>query len=178
MSADSSSSTSSSSTPVTASHAPNKGSGLPRSSDPASPKYRIERYPFFLMSHALGRYNRRMERALRAIDSDQPHWRILMILGQYGTTAVSRIADLAVLKLSTVTRIIQRMARDGLVITATSTRDRRVTEVTLTENGWQALEEVRRVAGRIAREAFAEMDRSEVETLIEILAKLDTRLEG
>ncbi len=130
------------------------------------------------MAHALGRYNRRMERALRAIGSDQPHWRILMILGQYGTTAISRIADLAVLKLSTVTRIIQRMARDGLVTTATSNRDRRVTEVTLTERGEEALAEVRHVAGRIAREAFAEIDRNEIETLIAILSTLDSRLES
>ncbi|GIX17499.1 MAG: hypothetical protein KatS3mg119_1685 [Rhodothalassiaceae bacterium] len=154
-----------------------RGRPLPPESDPGHARFHSSRYPFYLMAHALGSYGRHMERALKRIGTDQPHWRILAILGENGTTPVSRIADKAVYKLSTVTRIIQRMEAKGLVTTRRSPRDARVTEVTLTPMGEAELRRVRAVASRIANEAFAGFSREEIATLIALLTRVDSALE-
>lgn len=150
---------------------------LPPESDPGHVAFRIDRYPFYLIAHTLGRYVRRMERALHRVGADQPHWRILVILGERGPSPVSRIADLAVYKLSTVTRILQRMEAAGLVTMRRSRRDGRVTEVSLTPDGEAQLRRIRAVGSAVANEAFAGFSRAEILTLIELLTRLDAALE-
>ncbi len=150
---------------------------LPPESDPGHVAFRIDRYPFYLIAHTLGRYVRRMERALHRVGADQPHWRILVILGERGPSPVSRIADLAVYKLSTVTRILQRMEAAGLVSMRRSRRDGRVTEVSLTPEGEAQLRRIRAVGSVVANAAFSDFSRAEILTLIELLTRLDAALE-
>ncbi len=150
---------------------------LPSESDPGHVAFRIDRYPFYLIAHTLGRYVRRMEKALHRVGADQPHWRILVILGERGPSPVSRIADLAVYKLSTVTRILQRMEAAGLVTMRRSRRDGRVTEVSLTPEGEAQLRRIRAVGSVVANDAFSGFSRAEILTLIELLTRLDAALE-
>ncbi|RMF70991.1 MAG: MarR family transcriptional regulator [Alphaproteobacteria bacterium] len=155
----------------------NRTRPLPAESDPGHVAFRIDRYPFYLIAHTLGRYVRRMEKALRRVGADQPHWRILVILGERGPSPVSQIADLAVYKLSTVTRILQRMEAAGLVSMRRSRRDGRVTEVSLTPEGEAQLRRIRAVGSAVANEAFSGFSRAEILTLIELLTRLDAALE-
>ncbi len=150
---------------------------LPPESDPGHVAFRINRYPFYLIAHTLGRYVRRMEKALRRVGADQPHWRILVILGERGPSPVSQIADLAVYKLSTVTRILQRMEAAGLVTMRRSRRDGRVTEVSLTPQGEAQLRHIRAVGSVVANDAFSGFSRAEIHALIELLTRLDAALE-
>ncbi len=152
-------------------------SPLPPDSDPGHVQFRIARYPFYLLAHTLGQYTRKMESALRRVNADQPHWRILVILGERGPSPVSQIADLAVYKLSTVTRILQRMEAAGLVTMRRSRRDGRVTEVSLTPEGEAQLRRIRAVGSVVANDAFSGFSRAEVLTLIELLSRLDAALE-
>ena len=103
--------------------------------DPASPGFRVELSPFFQMNRTVGAYGLTMERALRAVGMDIPRWRVLMLAHERGPVSVGEIADGGVLKLSTATRVVQRLRDEGLVRLRRSSVDARVTEVQTTAAG-------------------------------------------
>lgn len=129
--------------------------------DPGTPDFRLERYPFYLLNRTVGRYNTLIEARLRAIGLDVPYWRVLMILGETMPLGVNRIAAAAVINLSTMMRIVQRMERDGLVRSAPSSGDARVTEVALTAAGEAKLAAARAITAPIYAtviDGFSERD--------------------
>ncbi len=89
-------------------------------------------WPFYWVSRVNARYAQVLERRLKPLDLDLARWRVLMSLYEDEHLSVSEIADYAVIKLNTVTKIVQRMIADGLVVTRVRPSDGRVTEVCLT----------------------------------------------
>jgi len=145
-------------------------------SDPASPGFRIADYPFYLLNRIAGRYAIDMSDALKAIGMDLPTWRALMILHERSPRSVSEIAVQAVVRLSTMTRVVRRLERAGLVHLATRSSDARVTEVQITTRGEEALRRVREVAGRVYARAFADFSPREIELLNGLLVRVMSNL--
>lgn len=100
--------------------------------------FELENWPFYWLTHTFGRYQAALEQMLKSLDLDVPRWRVLLLLGGGDAQSVTYLAKEAITKLSTMTRIVQRMERDGLVKTRASAADARVTEVYLTARGGRA----------------------------------------
>jgi DNA-binding MarR family transcriptional regulator len=141
-------------------------------SDPAATGFRIADYPFYLLNRIAGRYAIDMSDALKAIGMDLPTWRALMILHERSPRSVSEIALQAVIRLSTMTRVVRRLERAGLVRLATRSSDARVTEVVITPRGLDAVRRVREVAGRVYQRAFADFSPREIEALNGLLNRV------
>jgi len=99
-----------------------------------------------------------------------------MILGDQGSCSVSGIADLSIIKLSTLTRIVQRMHRDGLVDVIRRPADNRVTEVSLTEKGKSLLGKVKTVASRVFNQAISGIDNAEIRRLNDLVQAMHDNL--
>ena len=149
-----------------------------RRADPADPTFELAHSPFYWLSRVSGRYVLDMGAALKRVRMDVPRWRVLMILHENDPASVSTIADLAVIKLSTMTRIVQRMQAEGLVSCAPRATDARVTEVRLTPAGSAAMERVRGQASRIFRHAFHDVSDKEMLVFIDVLQRLFENLES
>jgi len=109
--------------------------------DPGTPHFQMSNYPFYLVNRLTSRYNQVIESRLKDVKLDIPSWRVLMVLGEANPRGVRDLADAAVIPLSTMTRIVQRMSAAGLVRSAVSAADARVTEVHLTDLGEAKLAE-------------------------------------
>jgi len=144
--------------------------------DPAHPAFEIASWPFYLIARTARRYEMDMERALRRLDMDVPSWRAIMLVHETNPSSVSEIADRAVIKLSTTTRVVQRLARKGLVKLATRAADARVTEVFITPAGEQTVAQVRAVASRIYQAAFKDLNADDVATLNSLLLRVFNNL--
>src|SRR5690349_11539685 len=83
--------------------------------DPGMPQFEIEASPFYLIARTAGRYAIDMENALRVIDMDLASWRALMLVHAVNPSSVSEITERAVMRLSTMTRVVQRLEKRGLV---------------------------------------------------------------
>ncbi|MEA3180926.1 MAG: hypothetical protein QOI59_4449 [Gammaproteobacteria bacterium] len=157
-----------------------KGSTLPPDAktrgDPAHPEFRIADWPFYLIARTAGRYEMDMAQALRRVAMDVPSWRALMLLHESSPSGVSEMAESAVMRLSTMTRVVQRLQKSGLVRLTTRSADARVTEVHITASGEQALQQVRAVASRIYQSAFEDLDGAEIETLNGLLRRVFSNL--
>ncbi|MGE3335351.1 MAG: MarR family winged helix-turn-helix transcriptional regulator [Rhodospirillaceae bacterium] len=125
-----------------------------RKNDPSAENFSLDDYPFYLMTRVMAAYYGLLEDALKKVGVDQPRWRVLMILGAKNPSNMSELSERAVIKNSTMTRLIQRMQAQGLVRNAPHPKDNRVSEVYLTPVGRERLAMVRDVGGQIFRRAF------------------------
>lgn len=143
---------------------------------PPSRAFSFRTWPFYWLARANGRYLHNMENALKALHLDIPRWRVLMVLHQEPCASVSEIADHAIAKLPTMTRIVQRMQADGLVTCRARPSDGRVTEVMLTEAGQIAAAQAWAAADALYGKTFQRMTKSEIATLNRLLEKLFSNL--
>lgn len=146
------------------------------SGNPGTPAFKVHRYPFYLLNRLVSRYNVVIEARLREIGLDIPSWRVLMILGERSPQGTREIAGAAVINLSTMTRIIQRMVAAGLVEATASEEDARVTLVTLTSAGEGKLGEARRAAAPVYDHLVTGLNAGEFEMLIALLNRLHDNL--
>lgn len=138
----------------------------------------MEEWPFYWLTRFTGRYIRQMELALKPIGLDIPRWRVLMTLRDRDVLSVSEIADHAIVKLPTMTKIVQRMQADDLVECRQSAADGRVTEVHLTPAGAAASEQAWAAANRIYERAFEDLSKRDITTLNKLLRKITRSLAG
>lgn len=144
--------------------------------DPGFADFRIENSPFYLIARTAGRYAIDMENALHAIDMDLPSWRALMIVFETNPSSVSEIADRAVMRLSTMTRVVQRLEKRGLLSVSRRKGDARVTEVYITSAGERVMLQVREIASRLYNIAFHDLAAGEIEMLNALLRRVFSNL--
>ncbi len=145
--------------------------------DPAYERFLLDDSPFYLIARTSGRYALDMQRILKSVGMDIPRWRALMILREHNPSSVSEIAERAVIQLSTVTRVVQRLQKQGLVRLSSRKSDGRKTDVTLTPKGHAAVETVRECASRIYRLAFHDFSASEIRQLNSLLRRAFANLD-
>lgn len=132
----------------------------------------LEEWPFYWITRSASLYLERLEVELKRAGLDVPRWRVLMSLHANNSSSVSEIAELAIVKLPTMTKIIQRMVAEGLVISRTSAADGRVTEVLLTETGRRARHRAWAVAREVYAQAFTGISAADIRRLNGILGRV------
>ena len=145
--------------------------------DPGTPEFQVARYPFYLLNRLVGRYNKVIGHELQRLGLDIPSWRVLMILGEVSPRSVRDIAAAAVIPLSTMTRIIQRMETSGFVQSAPSSADARVTEVSLSQLGRIKTAEARAAAAPVYQKLITGIGEREFNKLLDLLNRLHANLD-
>ncbi|WP_129792099.1 MarR family winged helix-turn-helix transcriptional regulator [Sphingosinicella sp. CPCC 101087] len=144
--------------------------------DPGRSSFTLDQYPFYLLNRVVSRYNAIIGAELRKLGIDIPTWRVLMILGERAPRGIAEIAQAGVINISTMTRIIQRMTRDGLTECKPLADDARVTEVRLSAHGEEKLAVARAVTAPVYKRVIKGFSRREFEQLIASLNRLHDNL--
>jgi len=131
-----------------------------------------EEFPFYWIVNVYARYTQVMEITLKKAQLDVSRFRVLMITGQYGKASISQISEYAMAKMPTVTKIVGRLRDDGLVTTASSVQDARVTEVMLTDAGREKVAEAHRLVSKVFEKGFKGMTVAQMEKMNPSLAKV------
>ncbi len=129
------------------------------------------------MAHADFKYHLDVSAVLSKYSVTKTMYRILTVLREYEPANIGFIADAAVTKRSTVSRIIERMVQMGLASTSAGEDDNRVTEVSLTQGGNDLLATLTPVVGRQFLRAMAGVSNSELAQLISTLQKISSNLD-
>lgn len=143
-------------------------------SDPLSPDFRSDHYPFAYVSRVSLLYNTALSEKLKLVGLDQPSWRILMVLADQSPCNISRIIESTALKQSTLTRMIQRMRRDGLIETRSRDEDQRIVDVYVTDAGRAATEKARPLASNVFKRGVSGLSHDELMKLMGLLARIET----
>ncbi len=144
--------------------------------DPGSDQFQVDAYPFYLLNRAVSRYNVVIEAQLRTIGIDIPTWRVLMVLGEESPRSIGQISKSAVINLSTMMRIVERMMKAGLVERAADTNDARVTNVILTDQGREKLAAARTLTAPLYRKVIKGFSQAEFSRMLEMLNRLHDNL--
>ncbi|HEY0938918.1 MAG TPA: MarR family winged helix-turn-helix transcriptional regulator [Steroidobacter sp.] len=145
--------------------------------DPGSRSFQVDRYPFYQLNRLVSRYNSVIEAELRRIRLDIPTWRVLMILGEQEPRPIGQIAKLAVINISTLMRIVERMHKADLIKSAASATDGRITELSLTAKGRTALATARKVTAPIYQRLIRGFSATDFSHLLDLLNRLYGNLE-
>lgn len=150
---------------------------LRRIGDPGSDLFRVDAYPFYLLNRAVSRYNTIIESHLRPIGLEIPSWRVLMVLGETEPQPIGQVAKRAVINISTMMRIVERMSKAGLIETLRSASDGRVTELKLTEEGRSRLASARRATAPVYQQIIQGFSATDFDRLLDLLNRLYTNLD-
>lgn len=145
--------------------------------DPGSESFHVDRYPFYQLNRVVSRYNVVIEAQLRRLQIDIPSWRVLMILGEKCPQPIGQVARLAVINLSTMMRIVARMEKAGMIRSAASASDGRITELTLTAAGRAKLAAARKVTAPIYRRLIRGFSANDFSQVLDLLQRLYDNLE-
>src|SRR5258706_15345136 len=123
--------------------------------------------------------SRRITKELaRRAELTGPQLTVIKMLETVGDLSLSDLSDRIRAQNSTVTGIIDRMEREGLVVRERSTEDRRVVHIKLTSKGEKLAEDIPVEPMEIFRNALAGLSVSEVRDLLKILTKLAKRVQA
>jgi len=145
--------------------------------DPGSEQFRVDAYPFYLLNRAASRYNVVIESVLRPIGIDIPTWRVLMVLGEQEPLPIGQVAKSAVINISTMMRIVERMVRSDLISSQASASDGRVTEISLTPHGREKLQAARGATSPVYQKLIRDFSAPDFERLLSLLNRLHDNLE-
>lgn len=140
--------------------------------DPGSTDFRVDCYPFYLLNRAVSRYNVLIDAELRQIDIDIPTWRVLMILGERAPQPIGQVAKLAVINISTMMRIVERMTKAKLIESIPSASDGRITELNLSSDGRRKLARAREITAPIYKQLIRDFSAKEFASLLGLLNRL------
>jgi DNA-binding MarR family transcriptional regulator len=123
--------------------------------------------------------SRRITKELaRRADLTGPQLTVLKLLEGVGDMSLSELSDRIRAQNSTVTGIIDRMEREGLVVRVRSTEDRRVVHIRLTDKGAKIANEIAVEPMEIFRSALESLTAGEMRELIKLLTKIARRVQS
>lgn len=103
-------------------------------------------------------------------------WGALKKLCRNDGLTISELSEKMFLKNSTMTTLIDRMERDGLVYRARTSEDRRVVRIFLTDKGTTLNNQLPDFDGEVEKILDSKMSKEEIETLIVLLNKLSEKI--
>lgn len=143
---------------------------------PASDQFNISDFPFYWIALLNSKYSIEMEKTLKKIDLDITRWRIAMLLKIHGEMSISDICQHAVAKLPTITKIVYRMQDKKLVTVKNSSKDGRVSIVTITSQGLDKVQEIIETTNDLFSQAFKGFSDVEIKRMNKLNKKLLTNL--
>jgi DNA-binding MarR family transcriptional regulator len=122
--------------------------------------------------------SRRITKELaRRAELTGPQLTVVKMLESVGDLSLSDLSDRIRAQNSTVTGIVDRMEREGLVVRSRSTEDKRVVRIRLTEKGERIAREIPVEPMEIFRTALAGLTATEARDLLRVLTKLARRVQ-
>lgn len=148
-----------------------------RTGGPLDPDFDLDDYVIYNLARAVATYNEVMATALKKYRLDTTKWRILMLLDKKSPQSVSELGQGAVTRMPTLTKMLHRMEKEGLIKRRTLSEDRRVVQVSMTENAAENLAMVRKIGHRVFEMAFDGISDADAKKMTRLLKKMRHNLE-
>lgn len=111
---------------------------------------------------------------LEKLDITYPQYLVLLVLWEYGQMNVRDMGEKLFLDSGTLTPLLKRMERQGIVLRERSIKDERTVLISLTDKGRMLKEEALSIPLQLANNL--DIDRKEYETLMVALKKLIAKM--
>jgi 3-hydroxy-9,10-secoandrosta-1,3,5(10)-triene-9,17-dione monooxygenase reductase component len=122
-------------------------------------------YLAYLLALASFNVSSEFHAMLKTWDMSVPEWRVLACLTDAEGLSVGELADMALMKQPRLTKVLDRMERDGLLKRRSTSSDRRRVTLHLTARGRTRVVPVQRAASRHETELLAQFTAAERATI-------------
>lgn len=143
---------------------------------PAHPEFRLATSPFYLMAHADFDYHEDMSTVLEKHDVNRSMYRIMTVLREHDSASIGFLAERALMKPNTASRVVERMVAKELIKVYPNPDDSRVTEVVLTQRGKDLLNSLTPIVGRQFQRAIDGVSNEDLEHLVRVLQRISNNL--
>lgn len=143
---------------------------------PAEPGFLLEDYVLYHLVRTSATYTEDMARSLKRYRLDTMKWRILMLLNDKSPSSVGELARRSVTKMPTLTRVLNRMEDEGLIVRKAQELDKRVVHVTMTPKAVTVLRDVQLIGQKIFERAVEGVDEEEISALTAVLRRVRANL--
>lgn len=143
---------------------------------PGQEDFVLDDYPLYNLNRTSATYIDEMSKALSQIGMNQTQWRVLGILGDNNPSTVTSIARRSVIKMPTLTRMLDRMERDKLIRRKLWAKDKRIVHVHITAKGRKYLGEALQVGANIYERAFDGISERQTGQMLKTLKKMRENL--
>lgn len=110
--------------------------------------------------------------ALNAHDLTEQQWRVIRILRQQGELESHQLAELACILKPSMSGVLKRLERDGLVARRKSPEDQRRVFITLTDKGQQAFLAMSEEMARNYDRILSQFGEAKLEQLMQLLNEM------
>ena len=135
----------------------------------------IDDYLLYLLARASHVVSAEFHNILRRASVAVPVWRVLATLAGSPGETVSGLADACLLQQPTMTKLLDRMVRDGLVKRLPDARDRRVVRIQMTPRGETVVNELLGHARKHEAEVLARHPELDTMAMKELLRSIIAR---
>jgi DNA-binding MarR family transcriptional regulator len=143
---------------------------------PGQKNFILDEYPLYNLNRTSATYIDEMSKALKQVGLNQTQWRVLGILGDKNPSTVTGIARRSVLKMSTLTRMLDRMEKDGLITRKLWEKDKRIVHVSITPKGREYLARAVQVGASIYARVFDGISDKKAQQLLSTLVQMRENL--
>ena len=132
----------------------------------------LENFVPYLMNRIMGRYNSALHTEVAALGLTTPKLRTLAVLSVHDGILIRELAVYAVVEQSTLSRALDGLEKDGLIVRTANQDDGRAFHVFLTDAGRTTLTRLWPHMAKASEAMFKGISQSERAVLIETLQKM------
>ncbi|GAA5542066.1 MULTISPECIES: MarR family transcriptional regulator [Brucella] len=147
------------------------------SARPVSRTLELEEFLPSLFNLITAGLNQQFLERLRPFGVTVQRWRVLMVIMNKGARNMGELVQLTLIPQSALSRLIDQMERDGLVVRRISDHDSRVVQVELTQGGQHIYHQLAPAAASHAKAITAGFDEAETAQLFSLLRRVLTNLD-
>ena len=143
---------------------------------PAHDDFDLEEFLYYLISQVHALYINKIDNSLKKYGLDNSRRRILLAASAKHDASISDLAEMALIKIPTATKIIYRLKDEGYVETSLCANDNRVTRVALTKLGHEMVIKINEITSLLFNDSFSGLKPSEIKRLNESLRVIKNNL--
>ncbi|WLV25368.1 MarR family transcriptional regulator [Aciduricibacillus chroicocephali] len=133
---------------------------------------------FVVLSRATESVMKRVEEDIRTYELNTTEFAVLELLYHKGDQPIQKIGDKVLLASSSITYVVDKLEKKGLLTRRRCTEDRRVTYAAITDAGRALMDEIFPKHGEAIQGIFSVLDKDEKEQMIEQLRRLGFHAKG
>ena len=138
----------------------------------AAPGVSLDDFLPYLINRISNRLNMDLAADMKSLGITIPYYRILSVLNAHDGRSIGELVVYSMTEQSTVSKLVGRMERNGLVERRQDPDDKRIVNIHLCDSGREALAKIRPLALTHFKRAIEGIEDKERETLIRTLHKI------
>lgn len=143
---------------------------------PIHDDFSIDDFPYYWISQVHGLYITKMDNSLKQYGLDNSRRRIILAVHARQNASISELAEMAIIKIPTATKIIYRLKDEGILDTSVCDTDSRITRVSLTTKGHDMVIKINEITSLLFNDSFAGLKPSEIKKLNDALKIIKNNL--